>query len=119
MKAYTTQTATDTVTITLHEEGYYDIYFDNGDWSLSGSATDVLNELTEDCLEQVKAFAEKNFSANDPALVVETGDISVTNPWVDESARFPLTDEQAMVTWGIRVVVDFCIKAMEIVAKQN
>lgn len=52
-------------------------------------------------LEKVKEFAEKNFSRPESEqLSVETELFNVTNPWIDSSGRFPLTDEQAVKEWG-------------------
>lgn len=67
-------------------------------------------------LEEVKAFAEKNFSLPEAKqLSVETELFSVTNPWIDSSGRFPLTDEQAVKEWGLEAVIKFYEAAKEAV----
>lgn len=67
-------------------------------------------------LEKVKAFAEKNFSLPEAKQVsVETDEFNVTNPWIDQSGRFPLTDEQAVREWGLETVIAFYEVAKEAV----
>ena len=64
-------------------------------------------------VEEAKEFGELNFSMpNYSQLTVdcERYDVAVSNPWIDQSGRFPLTDEEAVREWGLDVVVDFCEK---------
>ena len=65
-------------------------------------------------IERVKEFAEKNFSLPENKQVfVETELCNLTNPWIDQSARFPLTDEQAVKEWGLGAVINFYELAVE------
>ena len=64
-------------------------------------------------LQRIRAFAEYNFCLpEDKQVYVEDTEFYVTNPWIDKSARFPLTDDQAVQTWGLDVVMEFCAKAI-------
>lgn len=113
---YTTKTSYDTVTVTKHGYDDFDIYFHNGDCSVRGTATDILQELTQNELHSIKEFAIENFSKEDDQLTVasEPSGIAVSNPWMDASARFSLDDADAFFHWNIQVVVDFCIQVMEV-----
>ena len=60
-------------------------------------------------LHAVKIFAELQWEA-DVDLVSfyneETGQ-QITNPWIDESGRFPLDDSEAVATYGLENVRKF------------
>ncbi len=63
-------------------------------------------------LKQVKEFAEKNFCDNSPRqLYVDDKEFAVTNPWIDRSGRFELTDEEAVREWGLELIITFCLRA--------
>ena len=72
-------------------------------------------------LDEIRKFAEENFAADDDSqkLAVEICDVAVSNPWMDESGRFELTDEQAVQTWGMQGVMDFCAEAGRIIRERN
>lgn len=63
-------------------------------------------------IEKIKAFAEENFCKDEKdQIYAEDAEFAVTNPWMDHTGRFELTDEEAVREWGLEVVVEFCIKA--------
>lgn len=64
-------------------------------------------------LDAVKEFAEYNFNLPDEEQVtVETEFVNLSNPWMDQSGRFELTDYEAVKEWGLPAVVAFYEKAM-------
>lgn len=70
----------------------------------------------DDVLKEIKDFAEKNWmlDEDDPnRIIADDDEFAVTNPWMDSSGRFPLTDEGAVKEWGLATVLDFCFKAKE------
>lgn len=66
-------------------------------------------------LEKIKEFAEENWCKEDESdkIFAEDEEFAVENPWMDHSGRFHLSDEKAVKEWGLDVVLDFCLKAME------
>lgn len=64
-------------------------------------------------LEEIKQFAEETWGDPDREVVASHPDVAVTNPWMDERGRFQLTDEQAVETWGLETVMDYCEKAAD------
>lgn len=67
--------------------------------------------MTKEELNKVKEFAALNFCLPEEVQVfVETEEFNVTNPWMDQSARFDLTDDGAVREWGLDVVVSFIEK---------
>ena len=119
MKTFTIETKNydliDTCTITRHGQNDYDIYWHNGDCSTRGTATDILDEFCCEALDKVKEFAEENMGLEKPTIIGKHPWIAVSNPWYDESARFELSDEDALEEWGMETVFDFCNKAKEII----
>lgn len=73
--------------------------------------------MTQSMLNKIKKFADDQFNyagetGNFDGLIgVEQYGISVIDPWYDQSARFPLDDEEAVEEWGLATVISFCIKA--------
>lgn len=68
--------------------------------------------MTKEILNKIKEFAEYNMNCDDEdQFVVEAKDVALTNPWIDYSARFTLTDEEAVKEWGLEIVLEFCEKA--------
>ena len=45
-----------------------------------------------------------------------TGDIDILTPWMDETGRFELTNEEAINHWGEEIFTDFCEKALAYLA---
>ncbi len=67
-------------------------------------------------LKKIKRFAEENFCKDEEyQIYADDVEYAVTNPWMDHTGRFELTDEQAVKEWGLEVVVEFCIKAWEVI----
>ena len=67
---------------------------------------------TKDTLAKIKAFAEDNFAKPEKEQVwAEDEESSLTNPWIDHSGRFPLSDVEAVKEWGLANVYEFCKKA--------
>lgn len=71
--------------------------------------------MSGDLLKAIKEFAYLNYDTNrNPLVSFEYNGMSITNPWIDESARFPLTDAQAVETYGLTNVIDFCQRVCEL-----
>lgn len=45
-----------------------------------------------------------------------TGDIDILTPWMDDTGRVELSDEEAVKHWSEAVVTDFCEKALAYLA---
>ena len=71
--------------------------------------------MTKEALKKIKKFAVDNWCSEDELNQVYStdGEVAVTNPWIDHSGRFSLTDTEAVDEWGLDVVIDFCEKAIE------
>lgn len=70
--------------------------------------------MTREELKKVKDFAEINWCREESEqLYVDDPEFAVSNPWMDHSGRFELTDEGAVKEWGLDVVVSFIEKAKE------
>lgn len=103
--------ATKTITldgerITVEQFGRddYCIAFDEADCSVRGSMLDV-----------VRTFAEWQYSVMaEPAVSFDYGDQSISNPWVDPSARFPLSSSEASDTYGLDNLLQFIMDAVEL-----
>ena len=92
------------ITVTRHGHDDYDIYFNLWDYSVRGSFLDV-----------VRTFAEWQTSVMDePAVSFEWLDRSISDPWLDPSARFQLGDIQAVETYGIDNVMTFILNATDL-----
>ena len=69
-------------------------------------------------LNRIRQFAMHNFCADeDEQFTVEEEEFNVSNPWIDRSGRFALTDEGAVRERGLETVVKFCIGVMKEVSK--
>mgnify|MGYP007092172972 CR=1 FL=1 len=93
------------ITVTKHGDNDYEIYFTHADYSVRGTMLDV-----------VQAFAEwqASSSLDDPAISFDWLDRTISNPWIDPSARFPLDWSQACETYGIENVMQFVIDACDL-----
>ena len=89
--------------------------------------------MTQEILNKIKKFADVNFcKANndcfgcsescelrcsyceDTEIIYANNDeVAVTNPWMDDSARWVIDDVEAVKIWGLATVVDFIEKAKE------
>lgn len=109
----------DVVTITKFGKDDYDIFWHNGDCSVRGSATEILDEFCEGELDKIKRIAYEQWSTEkeNPSLYVECKGMAVTNPWIDFSARFELSDIGALEQWGMKTVFDFCLKAKSLIRR--
>ena len=66
-------------------------------------------------LDIVKTFAEWQASVLDePVVSFAWLDRTISNPWIDPSARFPLDSQQSADTYGIDNVLQFIIDACAI-----
>ena len=77
-----------------------------------------MNNYTAEQMEQIRTLAfiqmkEGIYLINVPDA---TGDIDILTPWMDESGRFDLTDEEAVKHWRSDVFNDFCEKALAYLA---
>ena len=64
---------------------------------------------------RIKAFAEWQFCEGYAQLpvILPWGDASVSSPWVDDSARFELTDIGAINCYGEEFLRSWCARAHE------
>lgn len=68
--------------------------------------------MMKEMMKAIREFAEENWAKDEAEQIYGNDDeFAVSNPWIDYSGRFPLTDEQAVKEWGLDVVMDFCEKA--------
>lgn len=77
-----------------------------------------MKKYTEKQMEQIRTIAfiqmkEGIYLINVPDA---TRDIDILTPWMDETGRFELTDEEAVKHWGEAVFTDFCEKALAYLA---
>lgn len=77
-----------------------------------------MKKYTEKQMEQIRTIAfiqmkEGIYLINIPDA---TGDIDILTPWMDETGRFELTDEEAVEHWSEAVFTDFCDKALAYLA---
>ena len=91
------------ITVTQYGADDFDISFRVGDFSVRGSMLDV-----------VKTFAEWQWcELDEPVVSFEHNDRTISNPWIDESARFPLDSAEASETYGLdnvfRFIIDACL----------
>lgn len=85
------------ITVEKHGDNDYSIAFDVGDFSVRGTMLDV-----------VKTFAEWQWCVLDcPLVSFEHNDIAISNPWLEESARFPITSAEASELYGIDNLLQF------------
>ncbi len=80
-----------------------------------------VNGASEDYdVKEIKDFAYRNMGDDIPeekrVSIIANG-INVTNPWLDESARFALSDEEARKTWGSENVEAFIDKVNAVLSK--
>ena len=67
-------------------------------------------------LDAVKRFAETNFAdESDSYFAVPAKGYDVTNPWMDMSARFELSDAGAVKEWGLETVIKFVLGATKLI----
>jgi len=68
--------------------------------------------MTKELLHRIKEFAPINSLLTDEEIKItaEHPYMAVTNPWMDKSGRFELKNSEAVKTWGLSTVVDFCEK---------
>ena len=65
--------------------------------------------MNKERLERIRMFAEINWNKDESEQIfVEAKDRALTNPWVDYSGRFTLSDEAAVKEWGLDAVIEFC-----------
>lgn len=89
------------ITVTQYGANDFDIHFDVGDFSVRGTMLDV-----------IRTFAEWQASVLDePVVSFPWQDRTISDPWLDPSARFPLTSAQASEQYGLDNVLQFIIDA--------
>lgn len=89
------------ITVTQHGEDDYSIAFDVADFSVRGSFLDV-----------VKTFAEwQQATLDEPVVSFEWEGIDISNPWLDDSFRFPIDDEGASATYGVVNIFQYIVDA--------
>ena len=66
-------------------------------------------------LDIIKKYAFENFSIENEneQFTMEFDDMAVSCPWMDLSGRFELNDEEAVKTYGLTFIMDFCEKIKE------
>lgn len=77
--------------------------------------------MTNEKLKQIKEFAEWNWNnaLDYEQLIIETDFVGLSNPWIDQSGRFPLNDEGAVKAWGLDKVINFCWEASIVIEVQG
>ena len=92
------------ITVTKHGDNDYEIYFTHADCSVRGTMLDV-----------VMTFADWQQSTGYvPVVSFDYDGVEISNPWLDESGRFPLDCSQACDTYGIDNVMQFVIDACDL-----
>lgn len=69
-------------------------------------------------IAKVKEIAEKNFfdssEIGDEKMVsFEFNGMNIINPWIDDSGRFNLTDEQAIELYGLENILNFILNVLK------
>lgn len=68
-------------------------------------------------VEMAKAIAYENLEKQSEGVEnlvgFEFNGIYIVNPWVDETGRFDLTDEEAVELYGLENVMNFIAEAIE------
>ena len=66
-------------------------------------------------LTEIKNFALKQFNGEIgiPPVWFEYQDQAIVCPWYDPTSRYPLDDYEAVETYGLANVLNFCAKASE------
>ena len=101
MKTKTINLDGEHITVTRHGAYDYSIAFDVADFSVRGRLLDI-----------VKTFAEWQASVLDePVVSFDWLDRSISDPWLDPSARFPLDTVEATDTYGEDNVMQFIMDA--------
>jgi aspartate carbamoyltransferase catalytic subunit len=73
----------------------------------------TITGLSAEQVEKVREFAEtENFNNPESNICFEYQGQDITNPFIDESARFPLTDEQAVKKYGEENIRSFFEQAI-------
>lgn len=67
--------------------------------------------MNKELLSKIKEFAEENFCADNPTVIADDKEFAVTNPWMDHTGRYYLSDADAVIEWGLDTLIDFCKKA--------
>lgn len=76
--------------------------------------------MTEKELKKIKEFAANNWCKSEKEQIfADDPEYAVTNPWIDHTGRFTLSDYDAVEEWGLSVVLDFCEKAKEELEKEQ
>ena len=90
------------ITVTQYGENDFDIHFRDDDWSERGTMLDV-----------VKAFADwqQSVGLGDPVVWFDYNDMAITNPWIDDTGRFPLDSKESADKYGLENVLQFIIDA--------
>lgn len=97
------------ITVTRHGDNDYDIFFEEGDFSVRGTILDV-----------VKTFAEWQASVLDePVVSFPWQDRTISDPWLDPSARFTLNTPTACKTYGEENVLQFIIDAYSLLRPET
>ena len=92
------------ITVTKHTHDDYNISFERDDFSVRGSALDI-----------IRSFAEwQQGRLDEPVVSFEWRDMSISNPWIDPSARFPLDNQRSALTYGVDNLLRFIRDAGEL-----
>ena len=68
---------------------------------------------------RIKAFAEMQFLDGISTVSLLFGDKSINSPWIDDSARFELTDVGAVNCYGEGFLRTWCAKAHEVLKDEK
>ena len=68
---------------------------------------------------RIKAFAQMQFLDGISTVSLLFGDMSINSPWIDDSARFELTDVGAVNCYGEEFLRTWCAKAHEVLKDEK
>ena len=77
-----------------------------------------MKRISAEDIAKVKEIAERNFiesaEIGDKEMVsFEFKGMNIIDPWIDDSGRFDLTDEQAIELYGLENVLGFITETLE------
>lgn len=96
------------ITFTRHGNNDFSLCFEVADYSVRGTMIDM-----------VKTFAEWQNTTDNPPVTFPFHDREICNPWVDTSARFSLTDTDAVACYGIENVLRFIMDVCDLLRSDD
>ena len=90
----------------------------NAEVNKSANLANILGYSHQD-FARIKALAEMQFLDGISTVSLLFGDMSINSPWIDDSARFELTDVGAVNCYGEEFVRTWCSKAHEVLKDEK